>query len=373
MNCKKITTFILAISIIISVPILYKNKFFVDSSPFIKFSQKNSKINVEEMETIKSKINKEIKLIKKGTKKEYSKEVVLQLPLGTEDSDFGIEELEVEGSYIAPGSIAIGKNGKIYIDDPVNKAINQYSSKGKLMKKFIINDYPRELDTDFDGNLYVLGIGNKSVYMKKADKDEFNSIIENLNEPHKIKVTPNGKIMVLDYTGLPNDNLRIQKFESSGKKLNGKEQHNHSLSLYEYEDLNSEVVKIKKLGGGISGVQYYLNKANDELVYRPDLPKGYIYNLLDVIGLDNKGRMYYLRIIKPDNPELSLKETSEKMETWVDIIDFKNNSIDSIQLENDNVLFGPTRSEHRYDIDSKGNIYQLIETTSQLKVIKYSY
>jgi len=347
---------------------------FLNARVFIDFSRKNPAQDVKEYK-------KELKLLKKGddVTNQFTKKVIFRVPFGSSEETLGLG-LPVEpplDSYVAPGAMAVARNGDIYLADPLNKAIKVYSQQGKFLKKIPFDhDLLKDFGLDAQDNLYVLG--SSRLYKKEFHQDAFQALGPSLNEAHNVEVTPQGHAIVLDYTLPPNDNLRTQKLDKEGKVLQSTEQHNFDLNMFEFEDEQGRKVGFFKLGGGPAGAQYKITRdtgSKEEVIYEGYVPEGYYYRSLEVLGFDKKGDMYFLRIISPDIPTETPDQIAEKInktEVWVDILDISQGKISSVRLEPDMRLYGEFATPHIFDVDIHGNIYQMQADTQGVVIIKYS-
>lgn len=365
------TTLILITCVFVSVKGLDIVSYFMNSNEIVSLENKNPTPNTENSK------DKKLKTLNKGNDKSthYKKEVILELNYGLEDHNLGIEKhnTDIGEIFDVPQAMDIDKNGNIFVADPVNKAIKAYSNKGKYQNKieFNKNDILKDFGIDSLGNIFI--IGDKKLYKKDINGNSFVNIGTDLNEPHEIVVSWSGNVSVLDYSGLPDNNLRVQKFDSSGKLLKKVEQNNFDYNMYEYEDLKCNKINFSKMGGSVFGTQYQVSKnSNDkqEFIYYPYLPDGYIYTVLEVIGCDDRDNMYMIRSIAPDLADSV--EAYKREETWVDIIDSKNGEINSVNIEKRKDYGGIYRTNHMYKVDTKGNIYQMQSDTEKVKIFKYS-
>jgi len=366
------------------------------ANPFIDFSKKNPPVSEN--------INKELSLLTKGKdiSSSFSKQVLLDIAYGFGEENLGFREFTAEppGWIIAPGAIAVGRNGDIYIADPANgemglvtdpsvpiaanKAIKVYSKNGKYLRKIPVDinkgQFGKEWIGDFGldarDNLYILSPGR--VYKKGPGQDSFEPIGPELNEAHRLEVAPSSSFSVLDKTLPPDDNLRVQKLDTKGKLLDDLEQHGFDHNMFDFEDEKGQRVSFSRLGGGSQGAQYIISRhapQKEEVIYEGYLPDGYYYIDKLVIGFDAKGNMYLLRVVAPDmliDTEEDAIERDSKTEVWVDFIDLRQGEVSSVRLEAERRLGGTFGTPHHYAVDSTGNIYQLQVDRQGVKVLKYS-
>lgn len=259
--------------------------------------------------------------------------------------------------------------------DPVNKAVKVYSKEGKYLNKieFNNNDLLKDFGIDSLGNIYV--IGEKKLYKKNFDENLFTDMVSDLNEPHEVFVSWSGNVSVLDYSGLSDNNLRVQKFDSKGKLMK-KDLNVNDYSMYEYEDLKGNTINFSKMEGNDFSPQYKLSKNiishedKQEFIYSPHLPNGYFFTQLEFIGCDNKDNIYMVRSIAPDSEDSV--EAYEREETWIDILDLKAGEINSVKIEKRKDYGGIYGTNHMYKVDKEGNIFQMQADTDKVKIIKYS-
>lgn len=347
---------------------------FKNSDEIINSENKNP---IPETENYK---DKNLKVLNRGNdiSSDYKKEVILELSYGKEEHNLGIEKrnTDVGEVFDIPQAMDIDKNGNIYIADPINNAIKVYSKESEYLEKieFNKNDILRDFGVDSVGNIFI--IGEKKLYKKNFNESSFEDIVNDLNEPHEAVVSWNGNASVLDFSGLPDGNLRVQKFDSEGKLLKTVEQNNFDFSMYEYEDLKGNKINFSEMEESPLDLQYKvsINAVNlnqkQELIYYPHLPDEYFYTMLDIIGCDEKDNMYMIRSIAPDLEDSV--EAYKGEETWVDIINPGKGEISSVKLDKRKEYGGIYRTNHMYKVDAKGNIYQMQSDTKKVRIIKYS-
>ena len=369
-----ITIIFLITCVFVSIKGLHAISNFKNSDEIISSENKNPVPETENHE------DKNLKVLNKVNDKssDYKKEVILELSYGKEENNLGIRKrnTDVGEVFDIPQAMDIDKNGNIYIADPVNNAIKVYSKEGRYLEKieFNKNDILRDFGVDSVGNIFI--IGEKKLYKKNFNESSFEDIVNDLNEPHEVVDSWNGNASVLDFSGLPDGNLRVQKFDSNGKILEKVEQNNFDFSMYEYEDLKGNKISFSKEGESLLGFQYKVSinasnlNQNQEFIYYSHLPDEYFYTMLDIIGCDEKDNMYMIRSIAPDLEDSV--EAYKGEETWVDIINPGKGEINSVKLEKRKEYGGVYRTNHMYKVDTKGNIYQMQSDAEKVRIIKYS-
>ncbi|MBE0447791.1 MAG: hypothetical protein IBX64_06785 [Actinobacteria bacterium] len=189
---------LIALSIIVLFGFTIASITKLNVNRFIDFSKKNPP-------TLDEGFKKESrKPLKRGKdiSRNFSKQVLLDIPYGPNEEDLGFRKITQDDleHVTAPGAMMVGRNGDIYIADPVNTAIKVYSGRGKYLKKIPVpKNWPGwtgDFGFDARGTLYILE--PTRVYKKGPGQDSFEPVGPELNEADQLEVEPNGNLIIID-------------------------------------------------------------------------------------------------------------------------------------------------------------------------------
>ncbi len=329
------------------------------------------------------------KLTKDLSKNSLEKEVVLDVAWGDKDEQFILskyqEAPDLDVQWDTPSSFAVHKNGDIYVADSVDHKIKVFS-KNKLKEVipfeesinqsyFVMSD----ISVDDEGNIYgVVTNANEVVKIGKSKKVE--KAFENVSfeRPLSIKYLSSGNFMVEDNIDSENA-TRVRKFNKNGVAYFDKSLANYiNMGLYQYEDVNGNIVDISEIGHknfqvtikekNAKSVQGIVNL--DSVEESPEMYRG-----ISLLGVDKKGMVYFYLIEEPNNPKEEIPIWKQRKE-YVMRVDPKTDKSETMQLENRDLSLG-LATGYSYGLDTKlgsdGSIYQLQMNSESYKIYKYKF
>lgn len=294
----------------------------------------------------------------------YAPKTLIDIKWGLEPEDFGLVDMKgVEIPPIGPLTFSLDKNGNIYIFDSVKKHIKKFSSEGY---------YQGKLGSDISGS--AIAIDDKGyIFVLEHNPDNTGVIYEYspsgiLLKHHKISkdihlVTGYGQGVMFDVSGNLYVN-RLQKFYQIGKRkqnildmLNQRQQFssgkkgkpgNIEDNRFQIKWKNKHESTIQILNLKTSLLKKILIKTSDA------------FGSILFLGQDYQGSIYIEteRITKDNDVHLEVRKYNSE-----------GSILSVIEVPNDYY----TTVYKKLEVDSAGNIYQLLTTPEGVKLIKWQH